>query len=121
MARKKEQQTERLSGIISFRDDLLSQTEGLVGVDRVLVNNLIEKLCSVNEFVDELGGMVKRDGVMVEKEVGTVNNRHMEMVENPALSSYNRVVKVLADISMKVARVAKGAVSDEEDDGFDSF
>ncbi len=117
MARKKQDDGQELW----FREDLLKQAESLVGVDRVLVNNLIEKLCSVNDFVDALGRIVKDEGVMVEKEVGTVNNRHMEMVENPALGSYNRSVKVLADISMKVARVAKGATSDEEDDGFDSF
>ena len=120
MAKKKQEQEQDSS--MWLREDLLKQSESLVGVDKVLVNNLIEKLCSVNEFTDELSDMVRRDGVMVEKEVGTVNNRHNEMVENPAFTAYNKAVKVLADISMKVSRVAKGASSgDEDDDGFDSF
>lgn len=119
MAKKKQEQS---PSSVALKEDLTEQAKSLIGVDKVLVNNLIEKLCSVNEFTDELSDMVRRDGVMVEKEVGTVNNRHNEMVENPAFTAYNKAVKVLADISMKVSRVAKGASSgDEDDDGFDSF
>lgn len=98
-----------------LREELLKQVEGVSGIDRVLVDNLIEKLCSVNDLTDELLGIVRdTGGPMVEKEVGTVNNRHIEAVENPALTSYSKMVKVLADVSMKVTRVAKGSTSDDE-------
>lgn len=103
-----------------FREELIRQTEALTGVDKVLVDNLIEKLCSVNDLTDELLQIVRdTGGPMIEKEVGSVNNRHLETVENPAMTSFSKSVKVLADISMKVGRVAKGASADngeEEDD-----
>lgn len=116
MAKKKELEGEQS---LWLRENLMTQAESLIGVDKVLVSNLIEKLSTVNEFTDQLGSMVREDGVMVEKEVGTVNNRHMEMVENPAFTAYNKAVKVLADISMKVSRVAKGASAEDEDDDND--
>lgn len=116
MAKKKELEGQQS---LWLRENLMTQAESLIGVDKVLVSNLIEKLSTVNEFTDQLGSMVREDGVMVEKEVGTVNNRHMEMVENPAFTAYNKAVKVLADISMKVSRVAKGASAEDEDDDND--
>lgn len=99
-----------------FKQELEKQVSGsITGIDRVLVENLIDKLCSVNDFVDDLCQHVLEEGVMIEKEVGTVNNRHVELVENPSMSAYSKMVKVLADVSMKVARVAKGATSEDED------
>ena len=105
----------------TFRTDMLRQVEPMVGVDKVLVSNLIEKLCVINDVVDELGEAVRAEGPMVMMEVGTVNNRREELRENPNLTTMSKLVKVLADISMKVARVAKGATSEEDDDGFDNF
>ena len=100
----------------AFRDEMLKQVESMSGVDKVLVNNLIEKLCSVNDLTNDLLAIVRTTGgPMIDKEVGTVNNRHIESVENPALTSYSKMVKVLADVSMKVSRVAKGSMSDDED------
>lgn len=99
-----------------FREELIKQTEALAGVDKVLVDNLIEKLCAVNDLTDELLQIVRdTGGPMIEKEVGSVNNRHLETVENPAMTSFSKSVKVLADISMKVGRVAKGSTAEGED------
>lgn len=99
-----------------FREELIKQTEALSGVDKVLVDNLIEKLCAVNDLTDELLQIVRdTGGPMIEKEVGSVNNRHLETVENPAMTSFSKSVKVLADISMKVGRVAKGSTAEGED------
>ena len=107
---------------LALKNDLTEQAKSLIGVDKVLVNNLIEKLCSVNEFTDELSDMVRNDGVMVEKEVGTVNNRHTELVENPALTAYSKNVGRLGDLLKKVSAFAdKAPIVEEADDGFDAF
>lgn len=100
---------------------LLAEVEGVAGVDRVLVNNLIDKVVAANEFTDDLCDRVRKQGTMIEMERGGANNRHMEMVENPALTSFNKSVARLADLSMKVSKVAKGNNGSEEEDELIEF
>lgn len=106
---------------MTFLEQARADVEGLIGIDRTLVDPLLVEADALRGFVEELRLMVDRDGPMIEKEVGTVNNRHMELVENPALTTYSKNVGRLGDLMKKVSSFAKNATLPEESDEFDEF
>lgn len=96
-------------------DRLRTEVAGLKGVDRELVDTLIEEVSALADMVEELRKQVQEDGVMIEMERGGANNRHVELVENPAFTAYSKAVGRLSDIAKKVSGFAKGATGDDED------
>lgn len=99
------------------REDISS----LSGIDRTLVDPLLIEADALRSFVEELRLMVSADGPMIEKEVGGANNRHIELVENPALTAYSKNVGRLGDIMKKVSSFADRAPAPVEVDEFEAF
>lgn len=93
----------------------------LAGIDRTLVEPMLTEADALRAFVEELRLMVKEDGPMIEKEVGGANNRHIELVENPALTAYSKNVGRLGDLMKKISSFTKNAASPDEEDEFDAF
>ncbi len=104
-----------------FLKQAREDVSNLSGMDRTLVDPLLIEADALRSFVEELRVMVKEDGPMIEKEVGGANNRHIELVENPALTAYSKSVGRLGDLMKKISSFAKGATSNEEADDFDAF
>ena len=100
---------------------LRKEVEGLSGVDRELVNPLLEEVAALAIMVANLRKMVQRDGVMIEVMKGGANNRHKEYVENPALTAYSKHAGRLSDLAKKVSGFAKGAEDTEEEDELAAF
>lgn len=107
--------------VSEFLKKARADVEGLSGIDRTLVDPLLVEADALRSFVEELRLMVKENGPMIEKEVGGANNRHIELVENPALTAYSKNVGRLGDIMKKVSTFSKNAPVNDEDDGFDAF
>lgn len=93
----------------------------LTGIDRTLVDPILVEADAMRAFVEELRLMVEADGPMIEKEVGSVNNRHIELVENPALTAYSKNVGRLGDLLKKVSSLCKTANQPEEEEELDQF
>ena len=105
-----------------FLKQARQDVDGLSGIDKTMVDSLLVEADALRAFVEDLRDMVKDDGPMIEKEVGGANNRHIELVENPALTAYSKNIGRLGDIMKKVSSLSKSAdVQAVDDDGFDSF
>lgn len=104
-----------------FLARLRYDVDGLSGVDRHLVDPLLVEADALRDFVEQLRKMVEAEGPMVEKEVGGANNRHIELVENPALTAYSKNVGRFGDLLKKISTFAKAANAPEEVDEFDAF
>ena len=99
------------------REDVAS----LSGLDRTMVDPLLIEADALRSFCEELRLTVKDEGPMIEKEVGGANNRHIESVENPALTAYSKNVGRLGDLMKKVSSFAKSATAPEQVDELDEF
>nr|DAU57919.1 MAG TPA: hypothetical protein [Caudoviricetes sp.] len=75
----------------------------------------------INRMVSETGDKLEREGILVEREVGTVNNRHMAQVENEALGPYKKLVDMLTNTTKVMEALKKSPVVADEDDEFDEF
>lgn len=105
----------------AFFEQACSDVSGMSGIDLTLVKPLLDNLGKLYGYLDELSGVIEREGVMVEKEVGSVNNRHMETVENPALASFTKVAGRAGGLARQISAFTKSAPIAEDDDGFDNF
>lgn len=92
----------------------------LSGIDLTLVKPLLENLGKLYGYLDELSSVIEREGTMIQKEVGSVNNRHMETVENPALASFTKVAGRAGGLARQISAFTKNSVAEEEDE-FDAF
>ena len=116
MAQKKPKEVDT-----ALLEQLRRDVEGLSGVDRTLIDPLLVEANALKHIVEQLREEVEELGPMIEKEVGTVNNRHMERKENPALTAYSKQVGRLGDLMKKISSFAKNAVAPVEEDEFDVF
>lgn len=106
----------------AFFEQACSDVEGMSGIDLTLVKPLLENLGKLYGYLDELSGVIDRDGAMIEKEVGSVNNRHMEVVENPALASFTKVAGRAGGLARQISAFTKNAaIIEEEADDFAEF
>jgi len=100
---------------------LRKEVAELKGVDRALVDPLLEEVAALAVMVANLRKMVQRDGVMIEVEKGGANNRHIELVENPALTAYSKHAGRLSDLAKKVSGFAKGLDDEQDEDELVAF
>lgn len=114
MARKKKEESPFLT---QAREDVKS----LAGIDRTIVDPLLVNLSKLYDYLDALTADIDQDGPMIEKEVGTVNNRHIEMVENPALTTYTKTVGRAGGLARQISAFTKNATVPEEEDEFEAF
>lgn len=101
---------------------LRKESDNLSGFDKALLDSLLVEYDALAEFAGVLRNTVRSEGVMVNREVGTANNRHFEDIPNPALKPYESALGRMGDVAKKISDFAKRSdVEVEEDDGFDSF
>lgn len=100
---------------------LREQAENLSGLDKELLDNMLVEYDALAAMCEELRLMVERDGVMIDKEVGGANNRHVETVENPAFTAYQKAIGRLGDIGKKISDFAKRSDENVEEDELGSF
>lgn len=105
----------------TFYEKACADVAGMSGIDLTLVKPLLENLGKLYGYLDELAGVIDEEGAMVEKEVGSVNNRHMEMVENPALASFTKVAGRAGGLARQISAFTKNATAGDDIDEFDKF
>ena len=106
----------------AFIARMREESQHLSGLDKVLFDGLLEEYDALSGMTESLRHAIEEHGVMVEKEVGSVNNRHMETVENPEFTTYQKAVGRMGDLAKKLSDFAKR--SDEgkgEEDELASF
>lgn len=105
----------------AFYEQACADVAGLSGIDLTLVKPLLDNLGKLYDYLDELADVIDSEGAMVEKEVGSVNNRHIEMVENPALASFTKVAGRAGGLARQISAFTKNAAGTGEVDDFDAF
>lgn len=95
---------------------LREQVEGLSGLDRSLLDDLLVEYDALAGMTEELRKKVKEEGVMIEKEVGTVNCRRVEIVENPVFKTYSKTISTLGGLAKKVSSFASNSDGDSSDE-----
>lgn len=106
----------------SFIQRMQNESEHLSGLDKILFDGILEEYDALATMTEGLRHAIEEHGVMVEKEVGSVNNRHMETVENPEFTTYQKAIGRMGDLAKKLSDFAKR--SDEgkgEEDELASF
>lgn len=107
-------------GTNAFYERACNEVASMSGIDLTLVKPLLENLGKLYGYLDELSSVIDREGTMIQKEVGSVNNRHMETVENPALASFTKVAGRAGGLARQISAFTKNSVVEEEDE-FDAF
>ncbi len=110
-------------GTNAFYERACDEVASMSGIDLTLVKPLLENLGKLYGYLDDLSEVIDRDGTMIQKEVGSVNNRHMETVENPALASFTKVAGRAGGLARQISAFTKisTAVADDEQDDFTEF
>lgn len=93
---------------------LTKQTESLTGLDKELMDDLLAEYDALASMVEGLRHDVQDHGVMIDKEVGSVNNRHIETVENPEFTTYQKGIARLGDLAKKISDFNKRSDDDIE-------
>lgn len=100
-----------------------NESKHLTGLDKVLFDGLLEEYDAIAAMTASLRSAIEEHGVMIEKEVGSVNNRHFETVENPEFTTYQKAIGRQGDLAKKLSDFAKRSDGDskEEEDELASF
>ena len=85
------------------------------------IEDLEREYDRIDKMVQETGEQLESDGIVVEREVGTVNNRHIALVENELLGPYKKLVDMQAATAKTIERLRKIADEHPEEDEFDAF
>lgn len=102
-----------------FIDRMQKESKHLSGLDKVLFDGLLEEYDALSTMTEGLRHAIEEHGVMIEKEVGSVNNRHMETVENPEFTTYQKAIGRMGDLAKKLSDFAKR--SDDDKSGEDEL
>lgn len=100
---------------------LTKEANNLSGFDKALLDDLLTEYDALATMTEGLRRKVESHGVMIVKEVGSVNNRHDETVENPEFTTYQKAIARMGDLAKKVSDFAKRSDSTEEEDELGSF
>lgn len=116
MARKQKTQS-------AFLTKMREESQHLSGLDKILFDGLLEEYDALSSFTESLRHDIEDHGVMIEKEVGSVNNRHIETVENPEFTTYQKAIGRQGDLAKKLSDFAKRSGDDKqgEEDELDAF
>lgn len=106
----------------AFIRQMREESKHLSGLDKVLFDGLLGEYDALATMTEGLRHDIEEHGVMVEKEVGSVNNRHMETVENPEFTTYQKAVGRMGDLAKKLSDFAKRSDGEKvEEDELDAF
>ena len=84
------------------------------------IEDLEREYDRIDKMVQETGEQLESDGIVVQREVGTVNNRHMALVENELLGPYKKLVDMQAATAKTIERLRKIADEQPEEAEFDA-
>lgn len=115
MARKKEES--------AFLKQMREESKHLTGLDKILFDGLLDEYDALASMTESLRHDIEDHGVMISKEVGSVNNRHIETVENPEFTTYQKAIGRQGDLAKKLSDFAKRSGDDKqnEEDELDAF
>ena len=85
------------------------------------ISDLEREYDRINKMVQDTGDQLVEDGIVVVREVGTVNNRHDALVENELLGPYKKLVDMQAATAKTIERLKKIADEKPTEDDFDAF
>lgn len=102
-------------------DKLREEARRLSGIDRALLDDILVEYDALATMTEDLRYMVIEQGVMIEKEVGGANNRHIDVVENPCFTAYQKAIGRLGDVAKKASDFAKRSDEEIEEDELASF
>lgn len=97
------------------------ESKTLTGLDKILFDGLLEEYDALAAMTEDLRHAIEEHGVMVEKEVGSVNNRHIEVVENPEFTTYQKAIGRMGDLAKKLSDFAKRSDDTGGEDELASF
>ena len=100
----------------AFLKRMREESEHLSGLDKALFDGLLEEYDAPSKMPEGLRHDIEEHGVMIEKEVGSVNNRHMETVENPEFTTYQKAIGRQGDLAKKLSDFAKRSDDDKQGD-----
>lgn len=109
MARQKKEES-------AFLKRMHKESEHLTGLDKALFDGLLEEYDALSAMTEGLRHDIEDHGVMIEKEVGSVNNRHFETVENPEFTTYQKAIGRMGDLAKKLSDFAKRSDGEKEDE-----
>lgn len=116
------QQTKKDGVKSDFIANMQKESKHLSGLDKVLFDGLLVEYDALAAMTENLRHAIEEHGVMIEKEVGSVNNRHMETVENPEFTTYQKAIGRMGDLAKKLSDFAKRSDgAKEEEDELGSF
>ena len=107
------------TGDSEFLKRMRDESQHLTGLDKALFDGLLEEYDALSKMTEGLRHDNEEHGVMIEKEVGSVNNRHMETVENPEFTTYQKAIGRQGDLAKKLSDFAKR--SDDDKQGEDAL
>lgn len=106
----------------AFLTRMKAESDHLSGLDKILFDGLLDEYDALAAMTEDLRHAIEDHGVMIEKEVGSVNNRHTETVENPEFTTYQKAIGRMGDLAKKLSDFAKRSDGDkEEEDELGSF
>ena len=106
----------------AFITQMREESKHLTGLDKILFDGLLEEYDALAAMTEGLRHDIEEHGVMVQKEVGSVNNRHIETVENPEFTTYQKAIGRMGDLAKKLSDFAKRSDGDkDEEDELSAF
>lgn len=93
----------------------------LGGFTEVSKQDLMREYARINAMVKEAGSQLVEDGITVERVVGTVNNRHMAVVENELLMPYKKLCDLLTSTAKTLDQLKRSPSTREDSDDFSEF
>lgn len=105
----------------AFLTRMKQESKNLSGLDKILFDGLLDEYDALASMTEDLRHAIEEHGVMVHKEVGSVNNRHVEVVENPEFTTYQKAIGRMGDLAKKLSDFAKRSDNEKEEDELDAF
>lgn len=105
----------------AFLTRMRQESKNLSGLDKILFDGLLDEYDALASMTEGLRHDIEEHGVMIKKEVGSVNNRHMEVVENPEFTTYQKAIGRMGDLAKKLSDFAKRSDNEKEEDELDAF
>lgn len=101
--------------------DLRDRIEALGGFTEVAKEDIQREYARINRLVQATGNRLEKEGIVVEREVGTVNNRHMAKVENEMLAPYKKLCGMLTGAAKTLDMLKRSPQTAEDVDEFSDF
>lgn len=87
----------------------------MTGLDKAMADDLLWAYTRLWDDVQALDARLAADGLLIELERGGANNRHVELVKNPAFDMRHKATSQLADLAVKIRKFV--TLSERDRDG----